>query len=267
MYVDPLGLWKITPNGTILMEDFDNPAERYIIEAKIAWQNATTDAERQKASSLAELTRELLRKSGHNTTITADTTLSELSGFYNGQKVGYTRNMRFGLVPMGDNGCGIIATFNALLALDDPLKMSEIVKEYELRNSALAGGKFGLNPFEVPEFLEDRGHSVTHLNYLMSEPSGNFPRNFQETSYERLQHREIEKLIQSNTITILLVVNDKADITRGMHYVSVQYIDGRYHVYNRYSDMDIVYDYESISDFAKSNPDRELKITNAFGIS
>ena len=81
------------------------------------------------------------------------------SGFIYDQSSGKVANLRFGFFKSSFNGCGWIATYNALILLGKTPKAEDIISEYELTGAVL-GGVFGVFPFAVANYFRVRGYKV-----------------------------------------------------------------------------------------------------------
>ena len=79
--------------------------------------------------------------------------------FIFGQRNPDVRDLGFGFFRSHYNGCGWIATYNALVLLGKKPKIKPIIREYELFG-ALLFGVFGLDPFAIGRFFRIRGYRV-----------------------------------------------------------------------------------------------------------
>lgn len=73
------------------------------------------------------------------------------------QNTGNAAQMKLGFFKSGFNGCGWIATHNALLLLGKKPKSEKIITEYELTGAVLFG-LFGISPLSVALFFRRRGY-------------------------------------------------------------------------------------------------------------
>jgi len=60
------------------------------------------------------------------------------------------------------NGCGWVATYNALILLGNPKHPAEIVRYFEESGGTVMGGMFGTYPNTIVEYLKSLGNSVDH---------------------------------------------------------------------------------------------------------
>lgn len=84
------------------------------------------------------------------------------SGPINGQGLGTLASMPYGAWRMGENGCEVIAVYNALLTLSRPVPLAEIAAALEKR-SLLFNGFGGTNLSAVAAYLRRMGVDVTVL--------------------------------------------------------------------------------------------------------
>ena len=83
-------------------------------------------------------------------------------GTINGQGLGALSALPYGAWTMGNNGCEVIAVYNALLALDRPRPLPEIAEALE-RSGLLFNGFGGTNLSAVAAYLRAQGIEVTVL--------------------------------------------------------------------------------------------------------
>ena len=170
--------------------------------------------------------------------------------FINGQGLPPIADIPVGSGNMSKNGCGILAIYNALLALGVSSNLYDIinyfVKKGFLVNGLVAGGLFGIDPEAIPGYFEDLGYRVTTAGYSDSS-------SFQKT-------------IDANTVSIMLYWNDKNDLTKGMHYVAIQPTADGIRVYNRYSNSAEAYDFDNLNAYFAATGNK-MQTTYLFGIS
>jgi hypothetical protein len=83
-------------------------------------------------------------------------------GPINGQALGELSKLPYGAWTMGNNGCELIAVYNALLTLRRPTPLPEIAAAME-RRGLLFNGFGGTNISAVADYLRTRGVDVTIL--------------------------------------------------------------------------------------------------------
>ena len=108
------------------------------------------------------------------------------------------------------NGCGWVATYNALILLGSPHHPAEIVNSFETGGGTVLGGVFGTYPVAIEEYLSEAGYNVSHTL-------------FPQTSMN------LDEAIKAARVAILAYAH-----TRAAHYVTIEYReeDDRFIVYN-----------------------------------
>jgi RHS repeat-associated protein len=89
------------------------------------------------------------------------------SGYIYNQSSGPASKLRFGAFPGSSNGCGWIATYNALKMLGRWTHPADIIYEYELRSPKLAG-LIGVMPIPIVNYFRNRGYRVK-LSFNINE--------------------------------------------------------------------------------------------------
>ena len=119
---------------------------------------------------------------------------------------------------MAYSGCEIIAAYNAKLALGEhvsALDMAELIARYERKGAALRGA-IGTSPKEIACYFEERGYEVRMTDSRDPET--------------------LEIFGRENDTVIVTAYNDRNDITREIHTVSVTKDEkGEYTLHNVYS--------------------------------
>ena len=114
------------------------------------------------------------------------------------------------------SGCEIIATFNALKAMekaDSPDFMADLISEFEKHGAAL-WGEFGVSPLAVYAFLKRQGFSV--VTTKMDDD------------------QSLNLVDRRCRVFIATVYNDAKDITAQIHTVCITKEDNRYILHNAY---------------------------------
>ena len=150
----------------------------------------------------------------HNLTVTL-----KANTVINGQGCGEVAKMKYGLFRMSYNGCEMIALHNSMVLLGKCSNLKEICKEMYPHCQALSG-LFGSNPCLLGSFYKRRG-----IPYRMT-----------------FKYDEFFNSLESTPIAVLSFWNKKKPF-HGLHTVTVQLIDGKIRVYNRYNNKDYPYDY------------------------
>lgn len=82
--------------------------------------------------------------------------------YINDQNTGAVSKLKFGVSTMDNNGCGVIATYNAMKALGNKKDIRDIAYYYESDGQAL-GGLFGTNPYAIKRYFENEGYKVKSI--------------------------------------------------------------------------------------------------------
>lgn len=128
----------------------------------------------------------------------------KVDGYIYNQSQGIAAQYKFGFFRSDHNGCGWIATYNALIMLDDPQTPDKIISYYEKRGALFWGGA-GINPTAVAGYFRSRGYTVK-----VSYNTSNF-----------------DKQAKSNTANILFYWHSE-----GAHNIAVQWDGRRFVGYN-----------------------------------
>lgn len=128
--------------------------------------------------------------------------------------------VKFGISDMAYSGCEIMAIYNALLALGEPVSaqtVTDLIAKYE-NSGAVLGGKFGSSPHAIEKYFRTHGYGVVTT-----------------TSRDRATINKIGK--RSDTV-IVYAYNNKDDITAQIHTVNItKEKDGSYSVHNAFNQV------------------------------
>ena len=149
----------------------------------------------------------------------------------NGQGCGEVAKMKYGLCNMSFNGCEMIALHNSMVLMGKNSDLKEICKEMYPKSQMLSG-IFGSNPCLLGSFYKKR-------SFL-----------FRKT----YRYTEFFDSLESTTVAVLSFWNKKKPFN-GLHTVTVQTIDGKIRVYNRYNNRDYPYDYISRAELLPKKSD------------
>lgn len=104
----------------------------------------------------------------HNKEVTKELTkyFDDRNGFIFEQNAEELHQYRFGFNQVGNEGCGLVATYNALLLLENqtesehiiPMSFHDVIREGE--QSGLLAYSLGLHPFAVAQFFIKRNYAV-----------------------------------------------------------------------------------------------------------
>ena len=155
----------------------------------------------------------------------------ECNTVINGQGCGEVAKMKYGLCNMSFNGCEMIALHNSMVLMGKNSDLKEICKEMYPKSQMLSG-IFGSNPCLLGSFYKKR-------NFL-----------FRKT----YRYTEFFDSLESTTVAVLSFWNKKKPFN-GLHTVTVQAIDGKIRVYNRYNNRDYPYDYISRTELLPKKSD------------
>lgn len=74
-------------------------------------------------------------------------------------------NRKLGISTVSHGGCGPVATYNALITLEDAISFSSVLEYYNGANSrTTAGGLLGTLPHQVADYFESKGYRVIMSN-------------------------------------------------------------------------------------------------------
>ena len=146
------------------------------------------------------------------------------SGYINGQAVTEgVKDCRLGFQKMSENGCEAIALYNAMIALDKPQKLADVVDYCE--DSMWLLGYFGTHWEAIPNYLEEKGMNTEIAKSIES----------------------YQAVLQRYGYGIFTFWNEKGDITEGIHTVFIEYVSEELIlVYNRYSKSTDVEEYTDV---------------------
>ena len=162
----------------------------------------------------------------HNLTVPLDN-----ETVINGQGCGEVAKMKYGLCNMSYNGCEMIALHNSMLLLGKSSVLKEVCREMYPKSQMLSG-IFGSNPCLLGSFYKRR-------NIL-----------FRKT----YSYTEFFDSLESTSVAVLSFWNKKKPF-HGLHTVTVQIIDGKIRIYNRYNNRDYPYDYSGRTELLPKKSD------------
>lgn len=139
------------------------------------------------------------------------------------QNSGNAAKLKVGAFGNGaDNGCGAISVYNALKILGINIHPAYVVLSLETTGGALVGGLLGINPKAVENTFKELEFNVNN-EYL--------PKN-------------LDASFKDSHVGILAYVHDS-----GAHYVAIQYVDGKYNVYNDGYEKSKAREFDTLYDF------------------
>ena len=154
------------------------------------------------------------------------------SGFIYDQNSGKVANLRFGFFKSSFNGCGWIATYNALILLGKKPKAEDIISEYELTGAVLCG-VFGVQPYAVTHYFRFRGYKV-------------------ETTYNP---KKVDSVAKKHTCNILFYWHSS-----GAHYFATKWDGTQFVGYNVWGSTGPEYLGTSLSKKFHNNNKRKLGV-------
>ncbi len=88
--------------------------------------------------------------------------MSEYKEYINGQDLGNVSKFRFGNTTMDENGCEVIATYNALVTLGAKEDLCKIAAHYE-SDGQMLNGTWGTNPYAIERYFKQKGYEVSRV--------------------------------------------------------------------------------------------------------
>ena len=122
-------------------------------------------------------------------------------------------NETVGLGSYKDNGCAIIATYNALQLLGWKVSLGSIRDEYLFKHGTILLGLGGVGPWSIENYFDSHDRSCTGYPLF------------------GLLHADVSE----GSVVIFTLMNNINDIGDGFHTMAAQYVNGTYHVYNGYN--------------------------------
>ena len=130
------------------------------------------------------------------------TTLGKDSEFIEHQNSDWA-DVKYGSTDMQHSGCGLIATYNALVALGEHPTgdtMVEIISNYE-KDGMVLNGQAGTSPYAIQRYFEKTGHSTSMVSNINS--------------------LSMQNLSEQYETFIVVGLNNNADLMYGGHFISV----------------------------------------------
>ena len=81
------------------------------------------------------------------------------NGYINDQNTGVVSKLKFGTTTMNNNGCEVIAAYNAMKTLGNQKDIRDIAYYFE-NDGQMLKGEFGTNPYANKRFFEKEGYKV-----------------------------------------------------------------------------------------------------------
>ncbi len=154
-------------------------------------------------------------------------------------------DMQYGQLPLSNNGCGLIATYNVLFDLtkNENIDFPAIIKDLE-SDGIILNGAFGTSMVAIKDYFEKNGFKAIGSCKV----------------------EEFNKIGEEYDAMILTVYNNLDDITGGMHFMAITKQNGVYKVHNNGS-RDGSKSYTSIDDVLKKINSGKAKGVYLTGVS
>ena len=148
-------------------------------------------------------------------------------------------------LPLSQNGCGVIATYNVLyhLTKNETIDFPSIIRDLE-NDGIILNGAFGTSMIAIQDYFNKLGFKVTGSSKV----------------------EDFGRIGFLNDATILTVFNNVDDITDAMHYMAITKKDGIYKVHNNGA-RDGAIKYLSVDDVLKRINSGKAKGVYLIGIS
>ena len=153
-----------------------------------------------------------------------DDKYGKTTGMINGQAIFEHANESFGWGTYADNGCGVIALYNTMQLLGKPQALGKIEDEVALLDGMMLYGLLGVDPYVINLYFAE--HNVESVMYSW--------------------YNAFARDVSEGSIVIVLLINDTNNIFNGLHYVTAQYSNGVYEIYNAYSNYPYTIKQESL---------------------
>ena len=136
-------------------------------------------------------------------------TINSNKGFIEDQR--NYKDMTYGALPLSDNGCELIAIYNALFELTGKkdTDFSLIVDMHE-KDGILLSGLFGTSIRAIEEYFVKNGFKTKSSS----------------------KKEDYEQIAQNSDVLILTMYNSRYDITAQVHTIAITKKDGKYYVHN-----------------------------------
>ena len=167
-----------------------------------------------------------------------------VSGFIEDQNCWH--DVSFGKVNMQYAGCEIFAVYNALHALnkEETLSLDKLISEFE-HDGMVLRGHFGTSPAALRDFFKKQGYRTEMVT--------------EENAFESLSKR-YETLI-------LTMYNDKHDILKEVHTVSISKCRHGFTAHNVYCNGRVTGPYKTITELLKHINNGQAQAISLIGIS
>lgn len=146
--------------------------------------------------------------------------------YLNGQSMGVLKDMKYGATTLDDAGCGPLAVYNAMRYLGSPMSLPKVMRELETY-AAPIGARLGTSAILMMIFFWRH-----HVRFRII--------------------RRVKKIDRSHAG--IMMYWTKRPVFSGGHFVFYRRDEfGRISVYNRYSNREEIYRYDSIGEMLPQN--------------
>lgn len=171
------------------------------------------------------------------------------AGGYIEDQENYT-DMKYGNKTMQWSGCGVMATYNALVNLKSkkyPAFVSlipELIRYYEMHGIVFKGA-LGTSPLAIAKFFKEKGFDVTVC----------------------LKEKDFDKVGETSDTLILAQYNDRDNINKGVHFIQISKDNGKFRPHNVNCDGSIEEERDSVTEVIKNINKGKAKGFCLIGIS
>ena len=154
-------------------------------------------------------------------------------------------DMQYGQIPLSQNGCGVISTYNVLFHLtnNDNIDFPGIIRDLE-NDGIILNGAFGTSMVAIRDYFLKNGFKAPGSCKV----------------------EEFNKIGEEHDATILTIYNNADDITAAMHFIAITKKDGIYKVHNNGA-RDGAINYTSLDDVLKRINNGKAKGVYLTGVS
>ena len=114
------------------------------------------------------------------------------NGYINDQNTGAVSKLKFGTTTMDNNGCEVIAAYNAMKTLGNQKDIRDIAYHFE-NDGQMLKGEFGTNPYANKRYFEKEGYKeyIEKLSAVYGK---------EITSYQELKDAMVSRLDYFETL-------------------------------------------------------------------
>ena len=139
-------------------------------------------------------------------------TYSKISGLINGQMIFEHKNARCGIGNYANNGCAIIAIYNAMQLMNKAQSLGAIEHEFLTQHGMILWGAFGAGPWSYDNYFD--AHGISNTGYR--------------------DYSSFLQDVSEGDVVVFTVVNNVWNPFEAFHSMAAQYVGGQFIVYNAY---------------------------------